>query len=84
MNVEEYPIELWPNEPNRQTNGREIRAASIREWKEDSTSKAGKTSFIIDAARLWNQLSPDIKVKKTLNQAKSAIKKYCRNLPTDH
>ena len=54
MNVAEYPIEVWPNEPNRQTNGREIRAASIREWKEDSTSKAGKTSFIIDAARLWN------------------------------
>ena len=43
MNIQDYPIKLWPNEPNRSTNGREVRSTSIREWKEDSTTKIGKT-----------------------------------------
>ena len=39
LNVENYPIVLWQNEPNRQTNDREVRTTTIREWKEDSISK---------------------------------------------
>ena len=55
----------------------------MREWKEDSTTKCGKTSFIIDSARLWNQISANIKSAKILNQAKSAIKSYCKQLSTE-
>ena len=84
MNIQDYPIKLWPNEPNRSTNGREVRSTSIREWKEDSTTKIGKTCFVIDTARLWNQSPAEIKMASTLNQAKTAIKKYCKSLPTDH
>ena len=67
-------VELWPNKPNIQTNGREVRTTTIREWKEDSTSKTRKCCFVIDAARLWNQLTPDMKDSETLNQAKTATR----------
>ena len=60
MNIRDYPIELWPNEPNRHTNGRAARTTTIREWKEDSKSKAGDCCFVIDAARIWNQMTPDV------------------------
>ena len=78
------PIVLWQNEPNRQTNDREVRTTTIREWKEDSISKIGNCCFVIDAARLWNQLPSNIKVSTTINQAKNLTKNYCKQLPTDH
>ena len=84
LNVENYPIVLWQNEPNRQTNDREVRTTTIREWKEDSISKIGNCCFVIDAARLWNQLPSNIKVSTTINQAKNLTKNYCKQLPTDH
>ena len=83
INISEYPIALIPNEPNRQTNGREVRSTTMRDWKEDANSKAGKSCFTYDTARLWNQCPSEIKTSATINQAKSAIKKYCKNLPTD-
>ena len=66
-----------------QTFGREVRASTIRNWKEDSTTKTGRSNFIIDTARLWNQVPPNIKSTKSLSQAKSAIKLYCSSLPTE-
>ena len=83
MNEPNYPIELWPNEPNRESTDREVRNTTIRQWKEDAKSKAGSCSFVIDAARIWNQLSPMIQNSMILNQAKTAVKKYCKELPTD-
>ena len=66
-NVGNYPIELWPNEQNRQSNVREVSTTSIRVWKEDSSKKTGKFCFVIDAARIWKQLPTEIKVPKTIN-----------------
>ena len=57
---------------------------NIRVWKEDSSNKTGKCCFVIDAARIWNQLPTEIKLPKTINQAKTMTKKYCKQLPTDH
>ena len=81
MNIQDYPIKLWPNEPNRSTNGREVRGTSIRELKEDSSTKIGKTCFVIDTARLWNQSPAEIKMANTLNQAKTAIKNIANHYP---
>ena len=83
LNTEDYPITFWPNEPMRQTTGMTVRATSIRDWKEDCSTKTGRSSFIIDAARLWNQIPTNIKTAISLNQAKKAIKKYCLTLPID-
>ena len=69
-------------------NGRETRPTTVREWKEDSTTKSGNCCFAIDAARIWNQITPDIKAAPTLLQAKKSpinivnsyqliIKKFC-------
>ena len=65
-------------------NGRETRPTTVREWKEDSTTKSGNCCFAIDAARIWNQITPDIKAAPTLLQAKKVTNKYCKQLPTDH
>ena len=83
QNIEEYPITLWPNEPQRQTTGMTVRSTSIRDWKEDSSTKTGKSSFIIDTTRLWNQAPTNIKSANSLNQAKKAIKQYCLTLPIE-
>ena len=83
LNVQNYPVELWPNEPNGQITGREVRNTTTREWKENTTHKIAKCSFVIDAARIWNQLSPEIKSTNTINKAKKLTKIYCKQLPTD-
>ena len=83
INVQNYPVELWPNEPNRQITGREVRSTTTREWKEDTTYKIAKCSFVIDAARIWNQLPSEIKLSNTISKAKSMTKTYCKQLPTD-
>ena len=84
MNTKDYPIELWPNEPKRQNNVRETRPTTVREWKEDSKTRSGNCCFVIDAARIWNQITPEIKAAPNVYHAKKVIKKYCKQLPTDH
>ena len=57
-------------------NGRETSPTTVREWKEDSKTKSGNCCFVIYAARIWNQITPDIKAAPTLYQAKKVTKKY--------
>ena len=42
--------------------------------------KAASESIGIDSAKLWNLAPTEVKDALTLGMAKSAIKKYCKNL----
>ena len=61
-----------------------LQSINRHDRKEDSCNKTGKCCFVIDAARIWNQLPTEIKLPKTINQAKTMTKKYFKQLPTDH
>ena len=79
-NIEQYPLKLEPNNPNRQDTDRVIRMSSIKLWKDDAKTVAAKLSFSRDTARLWNIAPEAIKQASTLNIAKNEIKKYCNTL----
>ena len=79
-NIEQYPLKLEPNNPNRPDTDRVIRTSSIKLWKDDAKTVAAKLSFSSDTARLWNMAPEAIKQAPTLNTAKSEIKKYCSTL----
>ena len=57
-----------------------LRPNSIKIWKDSSISKAGSESIGIDTAKLWNNAPPEITNAMTLGLAKSAVKKYCKQL----
>ena len=79
LNVKNYPIHLLlSGEVNTE---REVRQGTRRQFDESAKFKVSKSSFIYDAAKLWNQAPHSIKECKTLRSAKSAIKSYCKSLP---
>ena len=49
-----FPIQLESNIQGREDHGRNIRASSIKIWKDDAKSKAASESFSRDTAKLWN------------------------------
>ena len=72
-------INAKQDHPNRSTLV--LRPGSQRQWNESAKSKAGRESFIYDAAKMWNNALATIKACRTLNAAKSQIKTYCMTLP---
>ena len=76
-----YPIQLEKNEENKLLNSRELRPTSIRLWREDGKSSAARESFSRNTAKIWNQAPITVKETRTLNQAKKAVKLYCKTLP---
>ena len=80
QNVEQYPLKLEPNNPNKNGSDRVIRTSSIKMWKDDAKTMAAKVSFSRDCARLWNNCPVSITQATTLNLAKKEIKKFCCTL----
>ena len=80
LNIEQYPLKLEPNNPNKLATDRVIRASSIKIWKDEARTGAAKMSFSRDCARLWNMAPESIKQAPTLGFAKSEIKKFCKSL----
>ena len=76
-----YPTQLEKNEENKLLNSRELRPTSIRLWREDGKSSAARESFSRNTAKIWNQAPITVKETRTLNQAKKAVKLYCKTLP---
>ena len=81
LNIENYSVKMENNQLNRQTNDRSVRPNTVKLWKEDTRVKSAESSFIRDAARLWNQIPSQISDAKTLGMAKTQILKYCKSLP---
>ena len=77
----DYPIELDKHNANRPATNRVLRESSTRVWREDAATKIGKESFCRNAAKLWNNVSSEVKEAETIYKAKIAIKKYCLTLP---
>ena len=80
MHVQDYPITLDENNPNRATGGREVRSSTTRQWKDQAKYKNSSESFNIDTAKLWNKADNEIKNAETISRAKSLIKKFCKSL----
>ena len=80
MNLTDYPVQLEDNPLQRNTNDREVRATTMKLWKDDTRVAVAKESFVRDAAKLWNNAPSSIKNAKTLYSAKNEIKKFCKTI----
>ena len=63
------------------TSKRVLRPTSIRELKDNAKTSIGEKSFCVNAAKIWNNTTSEIKNAKTLNEAKRLIKIYSRTMP---
>ena len=68
-------------EDGENINSRMLREKSFRVWKESTSSRQAKESFIYDAAKLWNSAPNEIKMNISLTMAKKAIKSFYKKLP---
>ena len=68
-NIEQYPLKLEPNNPNKAVTDRVVRTSSIKIWKDEAKTTAAKMSFSRDCARLWNVAPDSIKQASTLGRA---------------
>ena len=80
MNIPNYPLVLEDNNPNRLPRQRSIRPTSIKQWKDSANLKCAQESFTIDTAKLWNHAPTNIINAKSLQMAKTDIKKYCQTM----
>ena len=76
-NIEQYPLKLEPNNPNKAVTDR---TSSIKICEYEAKTAAAKMSFSRDCAKLWNVAPDSIKQASTLGRAKSEIKKFCKLL----
>ena len=76
VNVENYPVSLLPMKANM--SDREVRNGTRVQFDEYARLKVSRSSFVYDAAKLWNQAPQQIKDCKSLLSAKRTIKAYCR------
>ena len=80
QNIANYPFKLEPHNPRRNDGGRTVRAATIKERKYNSKTKAASESISRYCAKLWNSAPVKITTAPTLIGAKILIKTYCRTL----
>ena len=78
--ITSYPFKLEVNNPNRHETGGSVRQSTVKLWKESAKTKVASESFSIDAAKLWNNATDEIKNALTLRGAKREIKKFCKTL----
>ena len=81
LNQEGYPITFEPYNQNLLNQSRSLRPQPNRVLKDTCRLKKFESSFSIDSARLWNSAPEEITSATTLNKAKSAVKRFCKNLP---
>ena len=79
VNIEKYPVIL--NKHFVPTSERETRNKLERVFVDWCTTKKAESSFLIDAAKLWNHSPNAIKMANSLTTAKNEILEYCRSLP---
>ena len=57
-----------------------LRPNSIKVWKDTTKSKTGGESFCFDTAKLWNNISHEIKNASSIGIARNAIKKFAKTI----
>ena len=81
QNQEGYPIEFEPYNANLQNQRHDLRPQNCRVLKDYCKQKKFESSFMIDAAWLWNAAPGEITEAPTIGRAKAAIHRFCKNLP---
>ena len=81
QNQEGYPIVFEPYNASLQNQDHDLRPQNNRVLKEYCKLKKFESSFIVDAARLWNVVPGEITGAPTLSTAKAAIRLFCKILP---
>ena len=82
INHDGYPISFEPYNHNLLTHNRNLRPQANRLLKDNCKLKRNEASFSIDAARLWNAAPKEITEATSIEIAKTAIRRFCKNLPT--
>ena len=81
INVDNCPTRLDPYNQHANTS-QLLRPKSNRVFNDSSKLRVSKSSFSIDAARVWNTAPNQIRNAPTLAEAKRLIKQYAKSLPT--
>ena len=81
QNQQGNPIVFEPYNVNLLNQGRELRPQNTRILKDSCRLKKFESSFMVDAAKLWNAAPNEITEAPTLGTAKTAIRLFCKNLP---
>ena len=81
FNQEGYPIAFEPYNQNLLNQIHDLWPQSNRVLKDNCRLNKCKSSFSIDAARLWNAAPTEITAAPSLGLAKAAVRRYCKNLP---
>ena len=81
INVDNCPTRLDPYNQHANTS-QLLRPKSNRVFNDSSKLRVSKSSFSIDAARVWNTAPIQIRNAPTLAEAKRLIKQYAKSLPT--
>ena len=76
----EYPFRMVPNNHHVPVTDRILRPNSIKVWKDTTKSKTGGESFCFDTAKLWNNISHEIKNASSIGIARNAIKKFAKTI----
>jgi hypothetical protein len=81
LNYENYPIKFEPYSKAPAEGSQTLRTKENRIFKDNYRLQKSKSSFHVDAARLWNAAPNTIRTAKTDYEAKRAILNFVKNLP---
>ena len=80
LNTENSPIRLEPYNANSNPV-QQLRTKSNRIFDDSANLKASRSSFNVDAARIWNMAPDQVRSAKSLAEAKRIIKLHTKSLP---
>ena len=81
VNVAGCPINLEPYNPQSSQTGHQLRPKLNRVFNDTARLQVSKSSFNIDAAKLWNYAPEDLRIAVSLTEAKRLIKIHCKTIP---
>ena len=80
LNLEDYPFQMEPANPGRNTQGRAVRETTERKCNDSAHSKTSELSCSRDTTKLWNSAPQSLKSAKKTKRCKKEIKIYCKTL----
>ena len=81
LNCQNYPIKFEPYNSALSKGSHALRTKENRVFNDNYRLQKSKSSFYVDAARLWNAAPKTIRNAKTDYEAKGAILNFVKNLP---
>jgi hypothetical protein len=81
INIENYPIQMEPYNIILGESGHSLRKRNNQVFRDTSRLCVAKSSFNVDAARLWNVTPGEIRASTTKTEAKRLIWEFVKTLP---